>query len=228
MAESGPGLVPTESVTALAAERGLGAWVKATYLPRKGMFLRRWEGSRLYFFGRGLVVTGPDGFQAAYDWETVSVLESRSSINGAVADARYTLFDRSGAAVGVGRGVDMIFPRRRETLGITSLVKGAPFTFEGDWGPHIQRRVLLARMPGVLASLERGESVPFGAVRLSAAGVSVKERSATWDDLKEVKPFSGMIGFHDSRRRTVLPGVHTAHVANLYLFLGICRHMGCA
>ncbi|MEU5656317.1 DUF6585 family protein [Streptomyces sp. NPDC047737] len=221
--------MPTEPVTALAEERGLGAWGRATYLPKKGVFLRKWEGSRLYFFDNGLVVTGPEGYRAAYDWETASVLQSISTINGtAVADARYTLFDRSGAAVGIGRGLDMVLPGRREELGITSLVKGAPFTFEGDWGPYIQERIARAQMTRVLERFARGETVRFGAVALSGAGVSVKARSAAWTDLTRIGPSNGHITFPGAHRRgQALPSVLVPHVANLHLFCAICRRMGC-
>ncbi|MEU9058570.1 DUF6585 family protein [Streptomyces sp. NPDC048430] len=225
MTETGPAPAPTEPVTALAAERDLGAWAQWTFVPKKGVFLRRWEGARLYFFHRGLVVTGPEGFSAAYDWGTASVLECVAKADKTVTDARYTVVDRDGAAVGIGRGTDFILPGQRDRLGITSLVKGAPFTFEGDWGPHIQRRILLAQMPGVLARIERGESVQFGAVRLGGAGVSVKGRSAAWGDLEEIRAVGGLLEFHGVRGRKALPRVYTAHVANLYLFLAVCGHM---
>ncbi|MFF5899358.1 DUF6585 family protein [Streptomyces argenteolus] len=217
-------------MTALAEQRGLGAWGRATYLPKKGLFLRKWEGSRLYFFDNGLVVTGPGGYRAAYDWETASVLQSITTVNGsAVADVRCTLFDRSGAAVGIGRGLDMVLPRRREELGIRSLVKGAPFTFEGDWGPYIQQMITGAQMTRVLERLAQGETVRFGAVALSGAGVSVKARSAAWTDLTRIGPSNGHLTFPAAHRRgQALPPVPVSHVANLHLFCDICRRMGCA
>ncbi|CAM5337887.1 DUF6585 family protein [Streptomyces pilosus] len=229
MTETGTGPAPTGQVAALARARGLGAWVERTFLPKKGLFLRKWEGSRLYFFVGGLVITGPGDFAAAYDWRTASVLQSVTSVNGVVQEARYTVFDRSGAAVGLGRGGDMLFPRQHAGLGITSLVKGAPFTFEGDWGPYIQQRIAEERGAEVLADLERGGTVPFGAVTLSRSGVTVQERSAAWDGLGDIRASDGQVLFPDAGgRRQALPSVPATHVANLVLFLAVCRHVGAA
>ncbi len=229
MTETGTGPAPTEQVAALAEARGLGAWVERTFLPKKGMFLRKWEGSRLYFFTGGLVVTGPEDFVAAYDWRTASVLQSITTVNGAVQEARYTVFDRSGAAVGIGRGGDMLFPRQHAGLGITSLVKGAPFTFEGDWGPYIQECIAKERGAEVLADLERGEAVRFGAVTLSRTGVTVRERSAVWDGIGEIRASNGQVFFWDAGgRRPALPAVPATQVADLVLFFAVCRHMGAA
>ncbi|WP_406287842.1 DUF6585 family protein [Embleya sp. NBC_00896] len=224
MAETGP--EPSASASALAAERGLGSWAQATYLPKKAVFSRRWEDARLYLFHGGVIVTGPKGFQAAYDWDSSSVLQSLRTVNGTVTDARYTLFDRSGDAVAIGRGIDSLFGRQRERLGIKSLVNGAPFVHEGNWGPFIQQSIASAQMPGALARIERGETLEFGAIRVGREGVSIKDRSAAWGDIGNIHAGNGLINFPDAHRhRQALSSVPAHEVVNLDLFFGLCRHL---
>ncbi len=206
------------------AHRALGGWLQATYLPKKAMFSRRWEDARLYIFERGLIVTGPEGFQAAYDWASARVLQSITFVNQAVADARYTLIDRSGAAVSIGRGNDLLMPGQRERAGIRSHVKGAPFIHEGTWGPHIQQSIAQAQIQGAADALERGETLGFGPVGLSSTGVSDRKRSVDWGDLGEVHVANGMVGFPDGHRhRPALPSVSVHEIVNLNLFLALCH-----
>ncbi|GAB2786052.1 hypothetical protein [Amycolatopsis magusensis] len=223
MTESG--LAPDGSASALAAAHDLGEWAQATYVAKKRLFSQRWADARLHFFARGLVITGPDGFEAAYDWASARVLQSITTVNGGVADARYTLIDPGGAAVSIGRGNDLLLARQRDRLGITTLVRGAPFTYEGTWGPHIQQSITEAQSPGTLAALTRGGTADFGPVKLTREGVSVKNRAAAWPDLEGVHPSNGLLTFAGAHR-LALPPVPTHEIINLYLLLDLCRQLG--
>ncbi|MFF3215392.1 DUF6585 family protein [Streptomyces sp. NPDC002886] len=217
---------PTSQAGALAAERGLGQWSR-TFRSKQSRLVRKHNASRLYIHATGAVVTGPEGFMAAYDWETVRVLRYLSTRNGVPWDARYTLVDPHGAAVNIGPGMRVFLKEERQSLGLTSLVQGALFLWPNVWGEHMMQAVTRTQLPKVLGAIERGETVNFGAYKVDRHRLAGRKHSASWSDITEISSFSGTLIFNGSQKRTTVDSAPMQNIANPDLFLQLChRFMG--
>ncbi|MER5885900.1 DUF6585 family protein [Streptomyces sp. NPDC001941] len=215
---------PTREAAALAAERGLGPWSR-TFRMKQSRLFGKHNASRLYIHGNGAVVTGPQGFQAAYDWQTVRVLRYLSTRNGVPWDARYTLLDPSGAGVNIGPGLRVFLKEEKQALGITSIVQGALFLWPDVWGEHIVQAVTRTQLPKAVAAVERGETVDFGAYQVDRHRLSGRKHSAPWSDITEISSYSGTLIFNGSRKRTTVDSAKMENIANMDLFLQLCRRL---
>ncbi|MFB8395738.1 hypothetical protein [Streptomyces yangpuensis] len=56
---------PTSEAATLAADRSLGQWQR-TFRMKQSRLFGKHNASRLYLYDSGTVVTGPEGFGAAY------------------------------------------------------------------------------------------------------------------------------------------------------------------
>ncbi|MBT2449722.1 hypothetical protein J7F03_22105 [Streptomyces sp. ISL-43] len=213
---------PTASAAELAAGRGLGDWLRTFRMKQSRMFGKH-NASRLYIYAGGAVVTGPEGFEAAHDWETMRVLRYLSTRNGAPWDARYTLLDPSGAAVNIGPGTRVFLKEDRQALGITSVVQGALFLWPNAWGEHIQNAVTRVQLPKVLARIERGETVDFGPDKVDRRGLAGRKHAAAWSEITDISSYSGTLIFNGSLKRTTVDSVGMHNIANLDLFLNLCQ-----
>lgn len=213
---------PTSAAAALAAGHGLGQWVR-TFRMKQSRLVSKHNASRLYVYANGAVVTGPEGFQAAYDWETLRVLRYLSTRNGVPWDARYTLIDPSGAAVNIGPGTRVFLKEDKRSLGITSVVQGALFLWPKVWGEHIEDAVTRVQLPKVLSAVQRGETVDFGAYKLDRRGLAGRKHSAAWSEITEISSFSGTLIFNGSLKRTTVDSAKLDNIANVKLFLHLCQ-----
>ncbi|GGV00216.1 hypothetical protein GCM10010182_16790 [Actinomadura cremea] len=214
---------PTGPVTELADRHGLGAWTGYTAGTKKSLFSKKWADAHLYLYDQGVVVTGPDDHAAAYEWTTMRVLQHRMSVNGSLVEARYTLIAPDGAATAIGPGSHSLTGRDLDRLGVTSLTKGAPFLYPGDWGGAIQRGVTRAQLPGLVTRLREGESVEFGRLTADQRALSHNERTAAWSEIAEISTASGtgMASFVGTNRRDVLPPEHVHRIPNFDLLLNL-------
>ncbi|MFG2342325.1 DUF6585 family protein [Streptomyces yangpuensis] len=215
---------PTGEAAALAAERGLGQWLR-TFRMKQSRLFGKHNASRLYLYDGGTVVTGPEGFGAAYAWDTVRVLRYLSTRNGVPWDARYTLLDPQGAAVNIGPGTRVFLKDEKRALGITSVVQGALFLWPDVWGEHILQAVTRAQLPKVLAALERGETVDFGAYKVDRHVLAGRRHSAPWSQITEISSYSGSLIFNGSLKRTTVDSADLQSIANPHLFLQLCRRL---
>ncbi|KAA9161315.1 hypothetical protein FPZ12_014280 [Amycolatopsis acidicola] len=206
---------PAGSAAMLAAERELGRWIGSTYLPRNRRLRPKWTGAELQFYRRGLVVTGPHDFQAAFGWDTAKVLQH-------AREPRYTVFDDSGRGVSIGSS--RISRHRREQLGIRHLERCAPFAFDEVWGPRIQQNIAEAQLPIVLAQLHDGETSDFGAIRIDRDGI---HGAARWQDIGRVRARNGRVRFlrPNCRHRRALRGIRANEIVSLGLFLAVCAEL---
>ncbi|OEU96347.1 DUF6585 family protein [Streptomyces oceani] len=216
---------PTASASALAERRGLGDWSGYTALPRKRMFSRKWEDARLYLYQGGVVVTGPQGHEAAYDWRSTRVLMNRVTVNGGLMEARYTLVDPAGEALAVGPGGPGLLKSQMTRLGINSMVSGAEFLYPGDWGNAIQEAITRAQLPEALARIQRGGAVEFGDITADGQGLSDRKRTAPWPSISEIGLSNGTFSCSDSRGRALLSMHHVPQIPNVYLLLNLSQRL---
>ncbi|MFI9724267.1 DUF6585 family protein [Streptomyces sp. NPDC052396] len=222
MDEQIPG--PDAQTMAVAERERLGSW-RLTAANRKGRFRKTWGDARLHLYEEGLIVTDPESGEWVYRWESVSVLQNLSTLNGAVRDAAYTLIGPGGAALTVGRGIHGVFDSKLKAAGVTSHTRGPWILLESSWGPEIQKGVLRTQGAPALERLERGETLAFGRVSVDRNSVSFKGKTARWAEIGEVSVSNALVRFRDTRGRSLLGGVDVPEVPNLYLLLALADRL---
>ncbi|MFJ6793670.1 DUF6585 family protein [Streptomyces sp. NPDC091268] len=215
---------PTAEAAALAAARGLGEW-RRTFRRKQSWVAKKHNASRLYLYDGGVVVRtartsrGDDLFEGAYDWGTLRVLRYFSTRG----DARYTLLDQAGVALNVGPGLRVFLKEDKQALGITSVVEGTMFLWPRTWGDHIEESVTRVQLPDVLARIERGETVDFGPYKVDRRGAAGRRHAAAWSEILDISAFDGTLLFNKKLRRTTVDSAHLQNIANVNLFLAVCR-----
>lgn len=215
---------PTPEAAALAAGRGLGEW-RRTFRRKPSWVAKKHNESRLYLYDGGVVVRtarisrGDDLFEAAYDWGSLRVLRYFSTRG----DARYTLLDAGGVALNVGPGTRVFLKEDKQALGITSVVEGTMFVWPRTWGDHIEECVTRVQLPGVLARLERGETVDFGPYKVDRQGVAGRKHAAAWSEITDISAYDGTLLFNKKLRRTTVDSANLQNIANVNLFLNVCE-----
>ncbi|MEV6581979.1 DUF6585 family protein [Streptomyces sp. NPDC051582] len=184
-------------------------------------------------YAGGVIVTSPTGLQAAYDWKTARVMQNLTTVNGGQHDAKYMLIDPDGTALTVGFGIFPLLRSEKEAAGITEVVRGCPFPYPLDWGPHIQQAIARAQLPDVLARLERGETVNFGPYEAGREGITGEDRrrrlTTPWAEIHKLKVHDGMLFFNPERGWRADPdrkgpdAAHVNQIPNLELLLQLCR-----
>ncbi|MEV6672182.1 DUF6585 family protein [Streptomyces sp. NPDC051162] len=223
MEEQIPG--PDGRVVALAERERLGRW-RMVAANRTGRFRKTWGEARLHLYEEGLIVTDPEsGGEWVYRWESTSVLQNLSTLNGAVRDAAYTLIGPGGAALTVGRGTHGLFEGKLKAAGVTSHTRGPWILFERSWGPETQNGVLRTQGSIALERVARGETLAFGRISVDRNGVSFKGKTAAWAEIGEVSVSNALVWFRDARSRSLLKGVGVPEVPNLYLLLALADRL---
>ncbi|QLE75710.1 hypothetical protein FGW37_32665 [Streptomyces rectiverticillatus] len=215
---------PDGRVTALAERERLGRW-RMVAANRQNRLRRSWGEARLYLYDEGLIVTDPENGEWVYRWESTSVLQNLSTINGAIRDAAYTLVGPDGAALTVGRGIHGLFKRDLAAVGVTSHTRGPWIVFEGQWGPEIQQGVLRTQLATSLERLARGERLTFGRISLDRNSVSYKRKTADWAQVGGVSISNAAVWFNNAGGRSLMTGVSVSQVPNLYLLLALAERL---
>lgn len=60
-------------------------------------------------------------------------------------------------------------------------------------GEHINENVSLALLPATLTAIQRGQSVRFGDLMLSATGIAGQRKSVTWPEVSSVVIYNGYV-----------------------------------
>ncbi len=217
---------PTASVAALAARADLGQWAGWTFVPYGGLRYRKWKDSRLYLYVGGVVIADTRaGSEITRNWADTSVLVYRRSVNGGLTDSSHTLIDGRGVGVSIGPGGRTFREGDKQLHGITEVVQGPPFLYPGDWGDFIQDSIMKTHLLPVLARIERGESVSFGAFTVDRQGVTGRKRTAAWTEIANHWTYDAKLYFNDARKRSVGDSASTHDIANLNLFLSVVQRL---
>ncbi|UGT57021.1 DUF6585 family protein [Nocardia asteroides] len=152
----------------------------------------------------GLAFTG-EHMPVAYAWRSTSVWNYRETINGGVSADRWVLVGPNRRAFAIGRGAHLHTPRL-DGQRVTDIRRGAPFVFEGVWGPVVQDGITRAQLPDALAALQRGETLDFDKVAINATELRVESTSLPWSQLHRVGAASGMLIFETTvKKRMPMP-----------------------
>lgn len=214
---------PDDRVTVLAEQQRLGRW-RTGAANVQGSFRKQWGDARLHLYENGLIVTAPENSEWLYRWESTTVLQHLTTLNGKMQDATYTLIGPDGAALTVGRGGNGIFRREYERFGITSYTRGPWVVYERAWGPEIQKGVASAQWPTTVERLRRGETVMFGRISVDHRTVTIGKKSESWTRIAKVRTSNGNVFLEDARGRGLL-FTSASKVPNLHLFLALADQL---
>ncbi|MEU8888250.1 DUF6585 family protein [Streptomyces sp. NPDC048442] len=217
---------PTASVAALAAQGGLGQWSGWTYVPYGGLRYRKWKDCRLYLYAGGVVISDTRaGFEITRGWADTRVLVYRRSLNGGLTHSCHTLIDPAGVGVSIGPGDRTFRGGDKQMHGITEALNGPPFLYPGDWGDYIQEGITKTQLPSVLARIERGESVRFGAYSVDRHGVTGRKRTAAWTEIAHYETDEARLHLNNARNRSVGDAANTYDITNLNVFLNVVQRL---
>ncbi|MFB7876848.1 DUF6585 family protein [Nocardia sp. NPDC056064] len=206
--------VPAE-IEKLAQSHRLGR-LREVFGPYQRWVFTRLNGARLYVYEDGLAFTG-DHAPVAFAWRSTSVWNYKQTINGGISDDRWVLVGPDDDAYSIGRGGFVGTPRidgRR----ITGIRRGAPFVFEGVWGPEVQAGIARAQLPAAWADLQRGEILDFQGIAIGATELRVGSTALPWSRLEKAGIAQGMLCFTTSAGKGVSP-VGVQNIRNLGLVL---------
>jgi len=140
---------------------------------------------KLLFFEHGLIVFDPGKDPFVMRWDNGTVKEDNTALVGtmSVVHSRHYLYRLTN---GEGR-----------TLTLT----GGKYPGADIWGPLLQEKVLRAQFPLAVAAIERGETVTFGRVSLSARGITAPRQLARswtlpWHEVARPRVVSGSLLFN--------------------------------
>ncbi|MFG3528910.1 DUF6585 family protein [Streptomyces sp. NPDC047917] len=179
------------------------------WLRRTPDFSRRQAAKRLHLFENGLIVHPESGDgRVVIRWDSVRLYQNitRKIINGIPTTTEYVY-----SAVGPGR----------DHATITHFYEG-PET----WGPHMQQAVLRAQGPAALESVLAGETVNFGDLSLSDAGLTARAKGLLpWSEVREIRVVAGRILVAGSGGSGAWCSTAVSDIANLHVFLAVAEHL---
>jgi hypothetical protein len=179
--------------------------------------------SHFYEFEHGLIYQRNEETPLAYPWKDVSrvyVTSTRNFYNGA-----YTGTDYSGVLVLTDGGSLRLHgkfhdPAYRRVAYASKKRTPAPVEYElFKILSAASTLVSQLRLPDALASLERGEALPFGDISISLAGVQTGKGLVPWNSIKDIKRGNGVIRVEQAGKFRPISHQHMGSVPNLPLFL---------
>ncbi|MFE6922939.1 DUF6585 family protein [Nocardia sp. NPDC057663] len=203
------------AIEELAAQHDLGR-LREVFGPYQRWVFTRNNTARLYVYEAGLAFTG-EHMPVAFAWRSTSVWNYRETINGGLSADRWILVGPNRRAFSIGRGAHIRTPRL-DGQRVTDIRRGAPFVFEGVWGPVMQEGITRAQLPDALAALQRGETLDFDKIAISATELRVDSASLKWSELNTVSAAYGMLHFPNTAGKR-MPTPTPDRVRNLGLVL---------
>lgn len=92
-------------------------------------------------------------------------------------------------------------------------------------GAHIDERVSAALLPGAAAAIERGESIQFGDLTLTAGGIAGRRKSVTWPEVSGVRIAVGYVSVNVQGKFLSLSTTAAADLPNLPLLLALTERL---
>jgi hypothetical protein len=226
-----PGPSPSD-IMQTAEQHGLGA-LRRVHIRQRTEHIRHPEHyytqeevtSHFYDFERGIVYQRNDEAVQVYPWESVSRVYLATTRN--FYQGQYTGTDYGGSLVRTdGKSLRLSGkfhdPAFRRVAFATKKKTPAPVEYE-------LYRILSAastivaqlRLPDALASLEKGEALPFGDISISVAGVQTGKGLVPWHAIKDVKSRNGVIRVEQAGKFRPISQQYAGRVPNVLLFFNL-------
>jgi hypothetical protein len=175
-------------------------------MSRQPNFSRKQAAKRLHLFEHGLLVADHAGPVDAFRWDSMSVLQEIVE--------RYA----NGAYV----GTVYVYTLTRHDGSILKLTHF--YADPQQWGAIIQQEITRAQAPAALAALERGQTLQFGDLSVSAGGVATAKRGGVgWHEIQEVNVKNGVLFLKKSGKRLPWSNTQVSKIPNFFIFLAIAQ-----
>jgi len=214
---------PPLAATSAAASANLGALRNAISVTKQQALVRTRIMGYAYEFDNGFVWQPDDGVAQAYRWDEVSTVNwfaSQHYANGVYTGTQYwlTLASTDGrslkfsgsckdpAAKG-GRNAD---PLARGYLLYQFLIR-------------VREAASAAQLPGAMATLNRGEQLVFGDLRISATGIQAPKGFVPWSSIKAVNIYQGRVSVRQEGKFFSLSSQAAEKIPNCPLFLTLAQ-----
>lgn len=92
-------------------------------------------------------------------------------------------------------------------------------------GDAIQRMSANALLPRALAAFQSGQSLPFGKVSVSQAGISNGKETVPWSNIKQVTLQNGALIIRRADKRLAWVSTPVAKTPNIYVLLALVNHI---
>ncbi|MFF0613371.1 DUF6585 family protein [Nocardia tengchongensis] len=92
-----------------------------------------------------------------------------------------------------------------------------------DFSAFIEPYLIQAHIPAAQTALNRGESIDFGALSVSATGISRRGDTVTWSELAEISITKGELDIYKRGKRLRWASIDCAKIVNLGLLITIAR-----
>lgn len=140
-------------------------------------------------------------------WEDASILweqikEHHLNFIPLYSDFRYTIETRQG-----------------EKLILDHTIKGIE-----DLGLTLKKRIGEILIPRTVESLKAGQTVQFGDLSLNNKGLTFKDQSLSWNELKDIQVVEGQIQIHSTRKRWFpWASLKYAVIPNAFIFIHLMK-----
>ena len=141
------------------------------------------------------------GKRTVFRWQDVDALWKNEAIVGNVEQFRYAVADSAGRRVGISFRLAHV----------------------RDIAQRIERELIARRLPSLRAALDRGESVDFGEIRMSAGGLSRGRKQISWSELSAVRVDNRFVSVWTPSGSAPWLEVRTATLPNVELFAALAQ-----
>ncbi|WP_405012205.1 DUF6585 family protein [Kitasatospora sp. NBC_01539] len=169
---------------------------------------RKQAAKRLHYFEHGMVVADHTGPVGVFRWDSMAVLQeiTQRYANGIYVGTTYvyTLYKQDGTPL-----------------------KLTGFYAEPErWGSILQQEITAWQLTGVVAALQRGETVRFGDLAVTGGGIATKKRGAVaWNEIQSVEIKNGTVFVGRAGKLMAWSNTPVAKIPNFFLFLATVDHI---
>lgn len=172
-------------------------------------FSRKLAARKVHVFTQGFIQANAAGPVGDYRWDAIASVQQKI-IN------RYVN--------GVHTGTTYLYTVTRGDGAVAKLTQ----FYEGiaELGQTISREVTRVQLPGAIDAIQHGQTVPFGDLAISAAGiVSARHGLLPWQELDQVRVVQGYVKLRKAGKW--LPWSHkpAAEIPNLFVFLTLADQL---
>jgi hypothetical protein len=216
--------MPPPAVVELAERQELGGYQRVLTKYRKHVLKPPEFMYHVFDFEEGIVFQGKDGVLHPYPWSRVKTVYLGSTRHYTNGQYNMTTF---GFSLILGSG------NRLRLSGIfqdPALRSGRnrkkPVDVEQELFMLISAVATVVsreQLPEAIAKLERGESLAFGDIRISLAGVQTTAELIPWSAIKEVEVAQGVIRIKQAGRFRPLSRKSASEIPNVQLFILLAK-----
>lgn len=208
-----------------AEEHKLGRHQDTFVMPRFGVFKPKGAGNRVYGFEHGLIRHDEGAAPQVFRWDQI-VKVLRSAVTHHFKNGRYTnttfsyeLTRSDGAKTSIDGSCHDPQHKRHAN-------PDSPGMRYARLGLRADERITRILLPDALAALRRGESLAFGKITISAAGVQGKKGLVPWSEITTAEARDGHVVINRAGKFWAVhnrPVLAVSNVSLLLALIDICR-----